>query len=101
MNYFMAHIKLKHKSCLYSEVKCNFEKCSQVYNNIYSLKRHILSKHISYDSQNICKESSEQKTNVVKYALNDANNIFHEKCNNIIEIMSTTCNTSNDINITD
>lgn len=96
----MAHIKLNHKSLFYSEVKCNFEKCTQIFNNIYCLKRHMLSKHISNYSQNICKKT-EQGTNALQYSLNDANNVFHEKCNNIIEIISSTSNENNDINITD
>lgn len=45
LNSLMLHITLKHKTCLYSQVKCNFTNCFKKYANIYSLKRHLIRDH--------------------------------------------------------
>lgn len=41
----MQHIKLKHKFMLNSTVTCNFENCNDQFTNVYSLRRHVLTKH--------------------------------------------------------
>lgn len=105
INYLMTHIKLNHKFLMHSEVQCNFEKCFQIYNDIYSLKRHILSEHVKDRShlqkREIHIKNIAQKTNrnVLQSTLN--NSILNKERNNIINMMSSTCNENNDTDISE
>lgn len=98
----MTHIRLQYKSLMHSEIKCNFEKCPQVYSNIYCLKRHILSNHTT-NSKHLphvsTVKSAERKENEVQSTkLSVLDYLDKERCD-IIDIMSSTCNESNNINI--
>lgn len=43
----MQHIRLKHKFMLNSTITCKFDNCDDQFTNVYSLRRHVLNKHIS------------------------------------------------------
>lgn len=45
MDLVMQHIRLKHKFMLYSTITCKFDNCNDQFTNVYSLRRHVLSKH--------------------------------------------------------
>lgn len=46
IDFLMTHIKLNHKSRMHCEIKCNFENCFQICNNIHSLRRYMLSERV-------------------------------------------------------
>lgn len=99
----MVHVKLNHKSLMHSEIKCNFEKCQQVYNNIYHLKRHILSNHANnprhlqhVSTVNIARR---QEKDISQSTILSVHNYLDKERNSIIDIMSSTCNENNNMSI--
>lgn len=100
INFLMIHIKLNHKSRMHCEVKCNVENCFQIYNNIYSLKRHILSEHVKRrnDLKFIREKNILQQTsrNILHPILNNTNSILNVEYNNIISQISSTFDVNND-----
>lgn len=102
LDYLMAHVKLSHKSLMHCEIKCNFEKCSQVY-NIYSLKRHILSDHMNNSSnlQHIgtAKMELRKQKNVLQSTTDTVRDYLYKERSSIIDIMSTTCNEINNMDM--
>jgi len=91
---------------MYSAIKCNFENCSQVYNNIYCLKRHILSNHIN-NSKHVqhvstvesAKEKVRKEKPVFQSTIHSVHDYLVQERSSIIDIMSSTCNESHNINI--
>lgn len=104
INYLMIHIKLNHKSLMHLEIKCNFENCSQTYNNVYLLKRHILCKHIgdnnSLQSKRM-KNIAQKKRDVLQSALSNINSIFEEERMNVLDSILPTLNESNEIEMSE
>lgn len=87
---------------MHSTIKYNFENCSQVYNKVYCLKRHILSNHINNSKhlQHISTaKNAEQKKDISQPTINSVHNYLAQERISIIDIMSCTCNEGNNMDI--
>lgn len=47
-DFVVAHVKLKHKSLMYEEVHCPVDGCQKIYNDTYSLIRHVKNTHKTF-----------------------------------------------------
>lgn len=86
----MEHIKLKHKFMLHSAVTCKFDNCNNEFTNVYSLRRHILNKHLCSKVE-IASSISSKGINDTVIATNDSDfsyatsSILHFDSNNANE----------------
>lgn len=87
---------------MHSTIKCNFENCSQVYNNVYCLKRHILSNHIN-NSRHLQRistaKNAERKEIISQLTINSVHDYLAQERISIIDIISSTCNEGNNMDI--
>lgn len=84
LNTLMLHITLKHKTCIYSQVDCNFANCFKKYANVYSLKRHLIRDH---QIEKISVSNNNSHNNDNENASTSVNNTteLHEMTNDEIE----------------
>lgn len=66
MELVMQHVRLKHKFMLNSPIMCKLENCNDEFTNVYSLRRHVLSKHyISDQTKSASSINSKQENDSV------------------------------------
>lgn len=101
INLLMEHIRIKHKTFMNCEIKCQVKDCNQNFANVYHLKKHILHTHYMNEEtpEAVCnvavnKIPNNQLSNLPENPLHHITNNFHNvhennmlyQLNNIQEI---------------